>query len=164
MKPIVTAEPAVAAAPNTPIELVHDHAQAPVEETSYKLGTFAAVVTSVCAVHCVVTPFAVGVLPLLGLSFFAAEWFEWAMLGVAAVLGTIGFGLSFLQLHNNARPFAVFVAGMAVLAIAHLAFEEYAVLHAATVITGALVMWQAGRMNHALVHACQRCHPHPHRH
>jgi hypothetical protein len=161
MKPIATAEPAPAAAP---IELVHDHAQAPVEETSYRLGTVAALVTSVCAVHCVVTPFAVGILPLLGLGFMAAEWFEWAMLGVAAVLGTVGFGLSFLQLHNNARPFGVFVLGLAVLASAHLVLEDFAVAHTATVILGALVIWQAGRMNHALVHACQRCHPHPHRH
>jgi hypothetical protein len=164
MTPSAPAEPSRVAAPAAAAALAHDHHQAEVEETSYRLSTVAAMVSSVCAVHCMVTPFLVGVLPLAGLGFFAAEWFEWTMLAVAGVLGTIGFGLSFWQLHNNGRPFAVFVAGLATLASAHLVFEEQAVVHALVMLLGAAIMWQAGRMNHTLVHACQRCHPHPHRH
>jgi membrane-bound ClpP family serine protease len=145
-------------------DATHDHRQAPVEDRSYRLGSVAAMVSSVCAVHCLVTPLLAGVLPLLGLGFFASELFEWGMLAVAAVVGVIGFGLSFWQLHNNARPFAVFVVGIATLAMTHLMLEGIALAHGAMVIVGAAVIWQAGRMNHALVHACQRCHPHPHRH
>ncbi len=162
MSPIV---PAVTSASASQVaESTHDHRQAPIEDRSYRLGSVAALVSSLCAVHCVVTPLAAGVLPLLGLGFFASELFEWGMLAVATVIGVIGFGLSFRQLHNNARPFAVFAVGIVTLALTHLLLEGSAVAHGAMVIVGAAVIWQAGRMNHALVHACQRCHPHPHRH
>lgn len=144
--------------------LVHDHAQAPVEETSYRLSSWAAIVTSVCAVHCLATPFMVGVLPLVGLSFFANPWFEWTMVAIAAVMGSIGFGLSYFRLHYDPRPFIVFVAGLLVLMSAHVFFEAYALVHGAVVIAGAVIIYWAGRMNHARVHACERCHPHPHHH
>lgn len=144
--------------------MAHDHTQAPVEETSYRLSTWATIVTSVCAVHCVVTPFITGVLPLVGLSLFTAPWFEWAMVALAAVIGVVGFGLSYVRLHNDPRPFAVFVVGLAVLSSAHLVFESSVLVHGAVVILGSLIIYQAGRMNHARVHACERCHPHPHQH
>ena len=85
MSPHVPADAATAPTP-VPVELVHDHGQATVEEASYRLGTMAALVSSICAVHCLATPFLVGVLPLLGLGFVAEAWFEWAMLAVAAVI------------------------------------------------------------------------------
>jgi hypothetical protein len=160
--------PSIPAEPPTPLLVeavaLHDHAQAPVEETSYRLSSWAAIVTSVCAVHCLATPFLVGVLPLVGLSFFAAPWFEWSMVALAAAMGSVGFGLSYFRLHNNPRPFIVFVAGLAILSSAHLLFEAQVLVHGAVVILGALVIYQAGRMNHTLVHACERCHPHPHHH
>ncbi len=145
-------------------DATHDHRLAPVEERSYRLGSAAALVSSLCAVHCLVTPLAAGVLPLVGLGFFASELFEWGMLAFSALIGVVGFGLSFWHLHNNARPFAVFIAGIATLAMTHLLLEGSALLHGTMVVVGAAVIWQAGRMNHAAVHACQRCHPHPHRH
>ncbi len=144
--------------------LVHDHAQAPVEETSYRLSALAAIVTSACALHCLAMPLLVGVLPLAGLSFFAEPWFEWSMVAVAAVIGSAGFGLSFVRLHRNPRPLAVFIAGLLMLVVTHAALEAFVIVHGAMVIAGALVIYQAGRMNHALVHACERCHPHPHHH
>jgi membrane-bound ClpP family serine protease len=142
----------------------HDHSLATAEDRSYRLSTWASWVIGACAVHCVVTPLLVGVLPLIGLAFFASEWFEWGMWGVAAVLGTAGLGLSFLKVHRDAIPVAVFGVGLAVNAASHLWFEDQEPTHALLAVAGALVILLAGRLNHARVHACQACHPHPHRH
>lgn len=144
--------------------LSHDHAKATVEETSYRLSSWASIVTSICAAHCLLTPFLVGVLPLVGLGFVANPLFEWAMVAFAAVVGGLGFGLSYRQVRHDPRPLLVFVFGITVLVLTHSLLEPYAVIHSATVLVGALTIYQAGRMNHALVHACERCHPHPHHH
>jgi hypothetical protein len=103
---------------------------------------------SACAVHCAIMPFAVGVLPLIGLGFFASEWFEWSMVGVAAALGGAGLGLSYARAHRNARPLALFLVGLGVIVSGHLALRQQDVMHAVLALCGAGLMFVAGRMNH----------------
>jgi hypothetical protein len=147
-----------------PPAVLHDHALAPAEEASYRLSTAATWAVSACAVHCAVTPFAAGLLPLIGIGFFASPWFEWSLVAVAALLGGAGLGLSYSRVHRRPKPLAIFGAGLAVLAATHLLLEDFYVAHAVGAVLGALVILGAGRLNHSLVHACERCHPHPHSH
>lgn len=103
---------------------------------------------SACAVHCAVTPFIVGVLPLLGLGFIASPWFEWSMVAAAASLGGAGLGISYARAHRDHRPLVVFLIGLAVIVAGHLLLEQRDVLHALAAIGGAGLMYAAGRMNH----------------
>jgi hypothetical protein len=139
----------------------HDHALAPTEEASYRMSTVAGWAVSACAVHCVLLPFA-GLVPLLGSSFFASPWFEWTFVAFAAVVGGFGVGISYWHVHLRPGPLLAFVAGLGVLIFTHLFLEGRETLHAAGAVAGAGVILIAARMNHRLVHGCQRCHPHPH--
>jgi hypothetical protein len=142
----------------------HDHALAPTEETSYRLSTAATWAVSACAVHCAVTPVAAGLLPLFGIGLFASPWFEWSLVVVAALLGGAGLGLSYEKVHRRPAPLVIFGVGLAMLVATHVLLEGRDVAHAAGAVAGAVVILIAGRINHSLVHACQRCHPHPHAH
>ena len=124
---------------------MHKHSPA---APSSRVTHLASWTLSACAVHCAIMPFAVGVLPLIGLGFFASEWFEWSMVAAAAALGGAGLGLSYARTHRDRRPIAVFVAGLGVLAAAHLLLGQRDLLHAAMALAGAALMFVAGRMNH----------------
>jgi hypothetical protein len=139
----------------------HDHALASTEEASHRLSTLAAWAVSACAVHCVITPFA-GILPLVGMGVFSSPWFEWTMVAIAAGVGGAGLGLSYSRVHGGPSPGIVFLGGIALLVATHLFLEGAEVLHALAAVAGAGVILVAGAMNHSLVHACERCHPHPH--
>jgi len=141
---------------------VHDHTLATTEDASHRLSTAATWAVSACAVHCAVTPFAAGVLPLLGVGAFTSPWVEWSLVVLAAALGGAGLGLSYLQIHRNRQPLIVFAAGLAMLVVTHSLLEGRDALHTGGAVLGAVVILVAGRLNHSLVHACVRCHPHPH--
>jgi hypothetical protein len=117
---------------------------------------------SACAVHCVVTPFVAGVLPLVGAGAFTSPWVEWSLVVFAATVGGTGFWLSYSRVHHRAAPLVVFSAGLTALIATHLVLEGRDVAHTAGAVFGAMVILVAGRVNHSLVHACERCHPHPH--
>jgi hypothetical protein len=140
----------------------HDHALAPTEEASYRLGAAAGWAVSACAVHCVIMPFA-GVLTLLpGANLFGSPWVEWTLVALAAAIGGVGLGLSYGRVHRDAAPLLTFLAGLAVLVATHSLLEGRPMAHAAGAVLGAVFILVAARMNHAKVHACERCHPHPH--
>ena len=98
---------------------------------------------------------------MIGLGVFAASWFEWAALGIAALLGSLGLGMSHAYVHEDLWPSVTFAAGVALLTATHLFLEGSEILHASASVIGATVILFAGARNHALVHACERCHPHP---
>lgn len=140
----------------------HDHALAHTEDASWRLSKAASWAVSACAVHCIITPFAAGILPLVGVGVFTSPWVEWSLVALAAVLGGVGFWLSYARVHRRTRPFALFGVGLAMLVATHSLLEANEILHTVGAVLGAVVILVAGRVNHSLVHACEHCHPHPH--
>ena len=141
---------------------MHDHALAPTEEASHRLSSAAGLAVSACAVHCVITPFA-GVLTVLpGMQLFASPWVEWTLVALAAAIGGAGLGISYGRVHRDGAPLLAFLAGLGILVATHSFLEGRVVAHASGAVLGAVVILIAARMNHARVHACERCHPHPH--
>ncbi|MEN3160201.1 MerC domain-containing protein [Alkalimonas sp. NCh-2] len=68
--------------------------------------------TSLCAVHCIVLPVLLPVLPLLGASFLADESFERAVLLLTMVLGFIALFSGFHRYHRKLYPFySLFLGG-----------------------------------------------------
>jgi hypothetical protein len=142
---------------------VHDHGLAPTEEASHRLSSVAGVAVSACAVHCVLMPF-VGVLTLIpgAQLLFASPWVEWTLVALAAAIGGVGLGISYARVHRDAGPLLTFAAGLGVLVITHSLLEGSAAPHAGGAVLGAAFILIAARKNHAKVHACEACHPHPH--
>ncbi len=130
-----------------------------------RTGAFA---SSLCAVHCCVMPFAIGILPLVGVGFLATSGFEWFMIALAAIVGGIG-SLTGFRIHRNYTAILLFSFGVFMLVtnrVVHAAtgIDACCSLHAATqdglpwqvlpsVIGGVLV----ASSHIANQHLCKQC-------
>jgi hypothetical protein len=93
-------------------------------------------------------PIAIGVLPLVGLGVFISAWFEWSMVGAAALLGGAALAVNYARAHRNKKPVAFFVAGLSIVVSSQLILDHRSVLHAAAAVIGAGLMYFAARLNH----------------
>ena len=110
-----------------------------------------------CAVHCALMPLAITLLPLLGLSFLADSRMEWALVVLAAVLGTTSLTVGYRQ-HRSTNALRVLFAGLAILVAGRL-FETYAVGQWAVgvVVAGGVIIAIAHSINLRLSRTCE-CH------
>lgn len=60
--------------------------------------------TSLCALHCILLPIMLPVLPLLGISFMAEEMFEHIVLIATLVLGAVALLSGFFKFHRKLYP------------------------------------------------------------
>jgi hypothetical protein len=83
-----------------------------------KLAAYAG---AICAVHCVLTGLALGLLSVVGLGFLANPAVEASFLSIAVILGlwALWHGVS---RHHSWAPALVFVAGLGFIAAAHFLF------------------------------------------
>lgn len=68
-------------------------------------------ITSLCAIHCLLLPLMLPVLPLLGASFVADELFEDSILAVTMVLGAFALYSGYKRYHNRLYPFILLGLG-----------------------------------------------------
>jgi hypothetical protein len=120
----------------------------PTEITTNRLAAAASWTMSACAVHCLVMPVAIGVLPLVGLGVFISAWFEWSMVGAAALLGGAALAISYARAHRNKKPAAFFLAGLSIVVSSQLILDHQSAWHAAAAVAGAGLMYVAARLNH----------------
>ena len=118
------------------------------EAATSRLSAAASWTMSACAVHCVVMPFAIGVLPLVGLGVFVSTWFEWSMVGAAALLGGAALALTYARAHRSKKPAAFFLAGLSIVVSSQLILDHRSMLHGAAAVIGASLMYFAARINH----------------
>lgn len=75
-----------------------------------------------CAVHCAALPFALALLPALGLGFLASHGLERGFIAFASVLALTMAVLGYRR-HRTARAFALLVPGLLLLWIGGFAFD-----------------------------------------
>jgi MerC mercury resistance protein len=114
--------------------------------------------SSVCAIHCAITPLVAGLLPILGLGFLANNSVEWIFIGGSLVLGIYSLGNNYLRLHHDLRPLMLFVLGGVLLMLANWLFAEDAVGISVSV-TGAIFMSGAHLVNRRVL-SHQLCNSH----
>ncbi|MBI5708295.1 MAG: MerC domain-containing protein [Armatimonadetes bacterium] len=78
---------------------------------------------TLCAVHCVLTGLALGLLSVAGLGFLKSPLVEFAFIGTAALTGlwAIQHGV---RRHHSWVPAIVFVSGLALIVGSHFVFES----------------------------------------
>ena len=70
-------------------------------------------VTSLCAVHCILLPVLIPVLPLVGLGFVAGEAFEHTILALTMILGVVALYSGYQRYHRTLYPFiSLFTGGI----------------------------------------------------
>ncbi|WP_241698013.1 MerC domain-containing protein [Rheinheimera pleomorphica] len=111
-------------------------------------------VTSLCAIHCIMLPIILPVLPLMGLSVAHNHAFERVMLLVTIVLGFIALFIGFHRYHRKLYPFYSLFLGVFIYWQRDVWGHEY---EHAVLIVGASLVVLAHVMNMRLCNSCNSC-------
>lgn len=112
------------------------------------------IASSLCALHCLLMPLAVGLLPLFGLSFLADEQTEWALIGVALFVGVCSLIPGFWYHHRKLPPLIVFAIGVALILLVRLWLENFPLLELLGVVLGGVLLAAAHALN---LRYCRLC-------
>lgn len=117
-----------------------------------------------CAIHCMIMPLVITLLPIFGLSLFATEEFEWILLMISAMLGITSLCFGFRK-HKSYKAFSFLGIGLTFLVIGRLAHEH--VSHFRTLafdiyllflVAGAILVALSHWLNNKLCKSCPPCH------
>lgn len=110
--------------------------------------------TSLCALHCILLPILLPMLPLVGLSFLADHAWEHVFLLFTAALGTIALFSGFKHYHKRLYPLYLLYIGVALYWIKH---DFSAALEPVFIIGGASLIIAAHFINIKLCNSCKQC-------
>ena len=105
-----------------------------------------------CAVHCMLLPFVLALLPLIGLEFLAGHTFERIFVACAAALASTSI-LAAYRRHRHPQALFLMVPGIALLLFGvAIDINAHVVIHTASVVTGGLLVASAHVTNLVLAH------------
>lgn len=111
-------------------------------------------VSAMCALHCLLLPLLLPVLPLLASSFVAEHWFERSILTISIVIGFVALFIGFKQYHRQIYPMYSLSVGALIFwnkDIFGHAYEPF------TVALGAAFIIAAHLVNLRLCRQCKSC-------
>lgn len=82
-----------------------------------------AIASAICAVHCLLTGIALGLLSVVGLGFIGSPTTEAIFIGVAVIVGIWAI-VHGIRKHGSYIPSAIFVFGLICIAASHFAFPH----------------------------------------
>jgi hypothetical protein len=116
-----------------------------------RLGIWA---SSLCALHCLLLPILIPLLPLVGASFFAQGWFERSILSLSMLVGFWALFSGFYRYHRQLYPlYSLFLGGIIYWNkdIFGSSYEPF------TIAIGALLIVGAHVVNLKLCQNCDSC-------
>jgi hypothetical protein len=116
-----------------------------------KLGIW---VSSLCAVHCLSLPILIPLVPLVGASFFANNWFERTILSISMIVGFWALLSGFYRYHRQLYPLYSLALGGLIYWNKGMfgdAYEPY------TITVGAMLIVGAHIANLKLCKSCRSC-------
>lgn len=136
------------------------HSNDPSAPTHQVWDSFGIIGSTLCILHCIGTPFAIGALSALGLGFMAGEWFH---LLLAFVLVAIAF-LAFIpgwRKHGSPLVIALGIAGIVSILGAALVIEDLLghTMEIVFTILGSTLLISAHFLNWRLSRAASCCDP-----
>lgn len=121
------------------------------------LDHFGVLASWVCAVHCLFMPFLVGIVPLLGLSFILSETTERFLIGVSLIIALLSLLPAYFRRHGKMRSIFLATAGLSLIILTHLLFEDNLLAKAFFLLTGAALISSAHLLNRYLCRTCKVC-------
>lgn len=109
-----------------------------------------------CALHCLLLPLAVGVLPLVGLSFLLDEISERIIIGLSAIIGGLSLIPAYKNNHRQLKPLIFFAVGIGLIVLTHLLFEENRSAETIFIIIGAILITFAHLINRRICLEAQK--------
>jgi hypothetical protein len=86
-----------------------------------KVGAYA---SAICAVHCLLTGVALGLLSIIGLGFIGSVPAEIGFISVAVLVGSWAI-VHGIRKHHSLIPALIFVMGLTFIALSHFAFPHH---------------------------------------
>ncbi|MEO9946831.1 MerC domain-containing protein [Paraglaciecola sp.] len=114
-----------------------------------RLGIWA---SSLCALHCLLLPVLIPIIPFIGASFFAQGWFERTILSISMVVGFWALFSGFYRYHRQLYPLYSLALGGVIYWNKDMFGELYEPF---IVATGAILIVGSHIVNLKL---CQSCH------
>lgn len=109
-----------------------------------------------CAVHCMLLPFVLALLPLIGLEFLAGHTFERIFVACAAVLASTSILVAYRR-HRHPQALFLMVPGIVLLLFGvAINLDVHVLVHTASVVTGGLLVASAHVTNLVLAHRHHR--------
>lgn len=122
-----------------------------------KLDKVGATASSLCAIHCMIMPFIITILPLLGLGFLSSEWVEWTLFGLSAIIGISSLCLGYRKHKNRIAPI-ILTIGLAFLGLGRYAHEHsWGIKGIALLVIGGFTIAASHWVNHRLCSTCHTC-------
>lgn len=110
--------------------------------------------SSLCALHCLLLPILITVLPFVSASFFAEAWFEKTILSLSMIIGFWALLTGFYRYHRQLYPLYSLLLGGLIYWNKDMFGEAYEPL---TVVSGALLIVAAHVINIKLCKSCSDC-------
>ena len=121
------------------------------------LDCLGAASSTLCAIHCLLTPLLLAALPVLGLHVVFGEPLEWAFVAVGLAVGTLALVPSFRRLHGQLLPLMLFLGGASLWAVARIGPASDSALEVPTMLAGSASVVTAHIVNRRLCRACSGC-------
>jgi hypothetical protein len=116
-----------------------------------------AVVSWLCAVHCICAPLLVSMLPTLGLGFLASAEAEFAFIAASGVIAAVSLVPGFFGYHRRINTLLLFLTGFSLLVFGEEIFGESIAGRIAAAVTGAAFITAAHLINRRLCRKCINC-------
>lgn len=110
--------------------------------------------TTICTLHCLITPLLISMLPLIGIGFFADESFEFFMISSTLVIAFFAILSGFLKNHKRLYPFYPLGTGIIFYLNKDLLGEEF---EPYILVIGAVFVITAHLINYRLCKSCPVC-------
>lgn len=114
-------------------------------------------ITSLCALHCLLVPILLPLLPFVGASFFAEDWFERSILASSIIIGFWSLAFGFYRYHRQLYPVLSLILGCIVYWNKDMFGADYEPL---TILVGALFIAGSHLINLKLCRNCKKCTDH----
>ncbi len=113
--------------------------------------------SSLCALHCLLLPIMIPLIPYIGASFVAQDWFERSILTISMVIGFWALLSGFYRYHRQIYPIYSLVLGGLIYWNKDMFGEAYEPF---TIAVGALLIIAAHIINFKLCKSCHQCADH----
>jgi membrane-bound ClpP family serine protease len=132
------------------------------EMTTDTLDRLGATASSACAIHCMITPLVIGILPALGIGFLAAPWFENSAVLGAICLAVVSLMHGYLHHRRFHALWLLLIGAILLLSGRFVIGNSRQLIETPFVVLGGLALAGAHLINRRLCKACTRCEAHAH--